>query len=161
MKSKKFSWTNLVLSLSILSFWIFFTGPALAERFLAGNVLDLTKKSGGEIPYGQTAITSLTPGDDGKVYGATSADRPGKECYLFCSDGTEVEILGTLSPTLPGQQKVWHSLLTGADGSLYGGTWTDAKRARHSLPATCSDTMSKREKLSTWESCPKAKASTR
>lgn len=101
--------------------------PATAERWLAGQLLDLTKESGGEIPYGQTAITSLVNGPDGSVYGGTSADRPGKECYLFRLKGDQVEIVGSLGPAIPGQQKIWHSLQAGADGNIYGGTWTDAK----------------------------------
>jgi hypothetical protein len=101
-------------------------GRVLGERWLTGDLFSLTRESGGEIPYGQTAITSLTLGPDGRVYGGTSADRPGKECYLFRLGADSVEVLGRLSPALPGQQKIWHSLLAGADGSLYGGTWTDS-----------------------------------
>ncbi len=102
--------------------------PLSAKRWLTGQLVDLTRESGGEIPYGQTAITALANGSDGMVYGGTSADRPGKECYLFrYKDGTNVEILGRLSPAIPGQQKIWHSLLTAADGNLYGGTWTDSR----------------------------------
>ena len=99
---------------------------AIAERWLAGELLDLTRESGGEIPYGQTAITSLALGPDNIIYGATSADRPGKECYLFRLNGDEVENLGRLSPALPGQQKIHNSLLAASDGHLYGGTWTEA-----------------------------------
>jgi hypothetical protein len=102
------------------------TGTTLAERWLAGELLDLTRESGGEIPYGQAAITAMTIGPDGLVYGGTSADRTYKECYLFRSDGTAVTIIGRLSPTISGQQKIHHSLETGADGNIYGGTWTDA-----------------------------------
>jgi hypothetical protein len=102
-------------------------GLIVAERWLAGELIDLTRESGGEIPYGQTAITSLAVGPDGKIYGGTTADRPGKECYLFRLSGDEVEILGKLGPVIPGQQKIWHSLVAGADSNMYGGTWTEAK----------------------------------
>jgi outer membrane protein assembly factor BamB len=108
--------------------------PAVAERWLAGQFITLTKESGGEIPYGQAAVTSLVEGPDGMVYGGTSADRPGKECYLFRLKGDESEILGKLSPAIPGQQKIWHSLVAGSDGNLYGGTWNDAKSGEKQLP---------------------------
>jgi len=110
----------------ILAASLAFAGVGLAERWLAGEVLDLTRESGGDIPYGQSAVTSLTVGPDGNIYGGTSADRPGKEAYLFRYAGGQVEILGKLSPALPGQQKINHALLAGADGNLYGGTWTEA-----------------------------------
>lgn len=121
-------WWKKYLALTASIFLVlFFTQTGIAERWLAGELLDLTRESGGEIPYGQTAITALAAGPDGKVYGGTSADRPGKECYLFRCNGDEVEILGRLSPSIPGQQKIHKSLLAGSDGNLYGGTWTEAK----------------------------------
>jgi hypothetical protein len=108
--------------------FLFFSLPLVAKRWLTGQLINLTKESGGEIPYGQSAITALVIGPDGKVYGGTSADRPGKEAYLFrYKEGNDVEVLGKLSPAIPGQQKIWHALVAGADGKLYGGTWTDAK----------------------------------
>ncbi len=100
--------------------------PAIAERWLAGQLIDLTRESGGEIPYGQTAITALVHTPDGTVYGGTSSDKPNKECYLFRLNRDQIEIVGKLSPVIRGQQKIWHSLLSGSDGNIYGGTWTDA-----------------------------------
>jgi outer membrane protein assembly factor BamB len=125
MKSKRCFSAIIVCGITLACLMI--GSPAVAERWLAGQLIDLTKESAGEIPYGQTAITSLVNGPDGLVYGGTSADRPGKECYLFRLKGDQTEIVGKLSPTIPGQQKIWHSLQAGADGNIYGGTWTDAK----------------------------------
>lgn len=115
-------------ALTVIALFCMITAsPVVAERWLAGQLIDLTRESGGEIPYGQSAITSLVIGPDGMVYGGTSADRAGKECYLFRLKGDEIYILRKLSPAVPGQQKIWHSLLAAADGNIYGGTWTDAK----------------------------------
>ena len=125
-QSEKSKRTRILLA--VMAALVILAAPLAAKRWLTGQLIDLTRQSGGEIPYGQTAITSLVAGPDGAVYGGTSADRPGKECYLFrYKDGGSVENLGRLSPTLPGQQKIWHSLVVGSDGDVYGGTWTDAK----------------------------------
>ncbi len=118
--------TGIILIVVLLA-CMTMVSPVSAERWLAGQIIDLTRESGGEIPYGQTAITSLVSMPDGSVYGGTSADKPGKESYVFRLKGDETEIVGKLSPAIPGQQKIWHSLQAGADGNLYGGTWTDAK----------------------------------
>ena len=120
----------MLIIITALLFSLIFSSLIMAERWLKAELINLTKESGGDIPYGQTAITSLTNGPDGKIYGGTSADRPGKESYLFRynGNGRDIEILGKLSPAITGQQKIWHSLLTGSDGNLYGGTWTDAKK---------------------------------
>ena len=126
MKAKDHRWISGFAIIAAFLTCVIAVSPAIAERWLAGQLIDLTKESGGDIPYGQTAITALANGSDGLVYGGTSADRPGKECYLFRLKGDAIEILGKLSPAIPGQQKIWHSLLAASDGNIYGGTWTDA-----------------------------------
>jgi hypothetical protein len=94
-----------------------------AQVWLKGKVINLNNK--GIIPNGQSAVTSLTIGGDGLVYGGTSSDKLGKEAYLFrySGSGDYTEALRPLSPEIPGQQKIWHSLVTGSDGNIYGGTW--------------------------------------
>lgn len=134
MKAKNLRRTSGLALIAIALVCTITVSPAVAERWLAGQLIDLTRESGGEIPYGQTAITALANGPDGSVYGGTSADRPGKECYLFRLKGDAVEILGKLSPAIPGQQKIWHSLLAASDGNIYGGTWTDAKQGEKQPP---------------------------
>jgi outer membrane protein assembly factor BamB len=127
MKTKNHHGISGFALIAIALTCIITVSPAVAERWLAGQLIDLTKESGGDIPYGQTAITALTNGPGGNVYGGTSADKPGKECYLFRLKGDAIEILGKLSPAIPGQQKIWHSLVAASDGNIYGGTWTGAK----------------------------------
>ena len=134
MNKKKFRLRKSLALISVLLLTLFLTQIAIAERWLAGELLDLTRESGGEIPYGQTAITSLAAGPDGMIYGGTSADRPGKECYLFRLNGDEIENLGRLSPAIPVQQKIHKSLFAGSDGNLYGGTWTEVKEGEKQQP---------------------------
>lgn len=83
----------------------------------------LSHESGGDIPHGQSAVTSLAAGPDGALYGATSSE-PGKSAFLFRlhAPGRDVEILADLGRSLNSAQRVTKSLVGGADGNLYGGT---------------------------------------
>lgn len=72
-----------------------------------------------EIPENSSAITSLLTASDGKIYGGTS----GEEAYLFVFDPSinKVRHLGKIL----GQQGIHHSLVEGADSSIYIGTGLD------------------------------------
>lgn len=68
------------------------------------------------IPPGESAITSLTIGSDGFLYGGTSGTR----AQLFQLDPKwgHVYPLGFL----PGEESIFHSLAAGDDGAIYIGT---------------------------------------
>ena len=78
-------------------------------RFLGYPPLDV-------IPPGETAITSLTIGADGCIYGGTS----GKQAHLFVLDPA----WGHVFPLghLPGEVSIFHSLAASPDGSIFIGT---------------------------------------
>ena len=68
------------------------------------------------IPPGESAITSLTIGADGNLYGGTS----GKRANLFVLDPN----WGHVFPLghLPGEESIHHSLAAGSDSLIYIGT---------------------------------------
>jgi hypothetical protein len=68
------------------------------------------------IPPGESAITSLVIGTDGRLYGGTS----GKRAHLFVLDPTwdHVFPLGHL----PGEESIQHSMAAAPDGTIWIGT---------------------------------------
>lgn len=68
------------------------------------------------IPPGESAVTSLVVGTDGRVYGGTSGER----AHLFVLDPK----WGHVFPLghLPGEESIYHSLAAAPDSSLYIGT---------------------------------------
>lgn len=68
------------------------------------------------IPESEQAITSLTVGMDGRIYGGTS----GRLAHLFVYDPGQdwVADLGRVAD----EEAIYHSLVTGSDGKIYGGT---------------------------------------
>jgi sugar lactone lactonase YvrE len=97
--------------------------PAIAQQTSAvtANQLRLDLRLLGHppvdvIPPGESAITSLTVGSDGFLYGGTS----GARAHLFQLDPKwgHVYPLGFL----PGEESIFHSLAAGEDGAIYIGT---------------------------------------
>jgi sugar lactone lactonase YvrE len=95
--------------------------PAQETTMYSANPLRLDLRVLGHppldvIPPGESAITSLVFGADGRLYGGTS----GKRAHLFVLDPKwgHVFPLGNL----PGQESIFHSLAAAPDGSIYIGT---------------------------------------
>ncbi|MBL8028675.1 MAG: hypothetical protein JNL74_19785, partial [Fibrobacteres bacterium] len=76
-----------------------------------------------EVPDGQSGVTALAVGQDGNVYGGTSATN-GKSCYLitYKTKSNLVAEFYELDKTIKGQPKIGRALVSGQDGFIYGGT---------------------------------------
>lgn len=77
------------------------------------------------IPSGQTAITSLTVGLDGNIYGGTTGEVA--NLLVFSYEHNIVYPLGTI----PDEESIYHSLVTGTDGCIYIGTNRNVDRIYH------------------------------
>ena len=77
------------------------------------------------IPPGQSAITSLTVGPRGNIYGGTSGEVA--NLIVFSREHNFVFPLGTI----PGEEGIYHALVAGPDGRIYAGTTLNPFREYH------------------------------
>jgi outer membrane protein assembly factor BamB len=122
MKKKKIR-ALTVLAACVFVSAILFTGYLQSQqtRTVFSNPLRLDLRKLGHppldiIPPGESAITSLVIGKDGRLYGGTS----GKRAHLFVLDPAwdHVFPLGHL----PGEESIQHSLAAASDGMIWIGT---------------------------------------
>lgn len=97
------------------------TSPAQETRSMAANPLRLDLRMLGHppldvIPPGESSVTSLVIGADGRLYGGTS----GRRAHLFVLDPS----WGHVFPLgyLPREESIYHSLAASSDGMVYIGT---------------------------------------
>jgi len=110
-----------VLMTMVLILTLGISSAAQETRSMAANPLRLDLHMLGHppldvIPPGESSVTSLVIGADGRLYGGTS----GKRAHLFVLDPS----WGHVFPLghLPEEESIYHSLAASPDGSIYIGT---------------------------------------
>lgn len=95
------------------------------RQFLLGMLLggDSVYPNQNRIPDGQSGITSLAVGQDGNVYGSTSAmEKKSPYLFQFKKKSNLVVSVKALDSKIKGQVRTNNTLCSGGDGYIYGGT---------------------------------------